>query len=474
MLNVISSDTAINDSLRSTTPDTVPVKQPVKRKDHYALYVFFILFAATLLNGLDASEFTGASTVIARELHLGINDIGILASAFTIFLTISIIPVGIWADRAKRSHVIAACLAIWSLATALTGLAGSFIALFFTRMFTGIGEAGYAPAGYSLVGDFFEDNQRGKVISGLSVASLLGPILGMVLGGVIAGLGTGSWKLAFLVTGIPGLILAFFAWRLREPARRQSGTLTNDARTMASSALKPAEIVADLGKLLRIKTLVCLTVIGVLTAFTSTALSSYFPILLQQHDTFGMTSAQAAIYAGLALGPTALIAIMLGGYLTDWLNRRYQSARLLVSVVSILLTAPLNMTALFIMLNTHNIILFSAVMVPAFFINMMHIGPLTAAMLDVVPAEMRASAIAIFVFIQRILGTALAPLVIGTLASSFDPGGLHFLHSLAGHDLTLALLITCPVAYIGAGIAGIAGLRWVGHDRTAAEGELAA
>ena len=472
MSSVISPDTEVGDSI--ATPETMPVKQPEKRKNHYAFYVLFILFVATLLNGLDASEFTSASTVIAKELHLSIGDIGVLASAFTIFLTISIIPVGIWADRAKRSHIIGACLAVWSLATALTGLASGFVALFFTRMFTGIGEAGYAPAGQSLVGDFYKDDQRGKVMSWLSVAGLLGPILGMVLGGVIAGLGTGSWRLAFLITGIPGLILAFFAWRLHEPVRRQTGTLTNDARTMAGSALKPAEILADFRKLLRIKTFVCLTVIEVLTAFTATALASYFPTLLQQRDTFGLTSGQAASYAGLALGPTALVAIVLGGYLTDWLYRRYQGARLLICVVSILLTAPLNMASLLIMLNTHNLVLFSAVMVPAFFINMTHMGPLSAAVLDVVPTEMRASGVAVSTFIQRILGTAMAPLIIGTMAGSFDPGGLHFLHSLAGHDLTLALLITCPVAYIGAGIAAIAGLRWVRHDQAVAEGELAA
>jgi MFS family permease len=70
-------------------------------------------------------------------------------------------------------------------------------------MFTGIGEAGYAPAGNSMVGDVFPEDHRAKVMSWLSVAGLIGPISGMVLGGVIAGLGPGSWRLAFLVTGIP-------------------------------------------------------------------------------------------------------------------------------------------------------------------------------------------------------------------------------------------------------------------------------
>src|SRR5579864_4933365 len=161
----------MNTDLASNKTITTQLSQNSKRR--YQLSVFFVLLVATLLNGLDSSEFTGASTVIARDLHLSINDIGILASAFTILLTISAIPLGLWADRAKRSRVIAACLAVWSLATTLTGMAGNFIVLFLTRAFTGIGEAGYAPAGNSLVGDVFREDQRGKVLSWLSLAAVI-------------------------------------------------------------------------------------------------------------------------------------------------------------------------------------------------------------------------------------------------------------------------------------------------------------
>ncbi len=459
--------TALLPENASKITDTPIVEQTSKSKNPYALYVFIVLLVATLLNGLDGSEFTSASTVIARELHLGIGDIGALASAFTIFLTISIIPIGLWADRAKRSHVIAACLAVWSLATALTGLASGFIALFVTRMFTGIGEAGYAPAGTSLVGDFFPEQQRGKVMSWLTVAGVVGPILGMVLGGMIAGLGQGTWRLAFLVTGIPGLVLALFAWRMREPARHLTGKLVNGT-AMTLGAWKPAEVLTQLSSLLRIKTFVCLTAMGVLTSFTATAMQTYFPTLLQQHDAFGLTSGQAGVYAGLVLGPTALVGILLGGYLADSLKRRYQSARLLICVVSILLVIPFNIASLLIV-STHNIILFSIIMVPTFFINTLHLAPLTVALLDVVPAEQRASGVAISVFLQRILGTAFAPLVIGMLAAGFDPSGLHFLHNMAGHDLVLALLSTCPLAFIGAGIVGVIGLRWIRRDQATVE-----
>ncbi len=452
-------DTDSTPAETTPTASTAPMAQK-QRRNTYPLYVFLILLLATLLNGLDSSEFTGASGVIGRELHLSIGNIGALASAFTIFLTISIIPLGLWADRAKRSHVIAACLAVWSLATAATGLAGNFIGLFVTRSITGIGEAGYQPAGNSLVGDTFREDQRGKVISWLTLAAVIGPLLGMVLGGVIAGLSSGSWRLAFLVTGIPGLILAFFAWRLREPARKTTGRLQN---LDAQSTLQAGYVIAQLRSLLRIKSFVCLVIIGILTTFTATALQTFFPILLQQHDTFGMTSGQAGSYAGLVLGPTAIVGVILGGYLADWLTHRYATARLLIIIVSVFLVIPLNIASL-LSANTHNLVLFSAILIPTFFINTLHLAPLGAAFLDVVPSESRASAIAISTFIQRILGSAAAPLLIGSLAGFFDPTGLHFLSSTAGHDIILAIICTCPLAFVCAGIVGLLGLRWIRAD----------
>ncbi len=110
-------------------------------------------------------------------------------------------------------------------------------------------------------------------------------------------------------------------------------------------------------------------------------------------------------------------------------------------------------------------------MIPAFFINTLHLAPLAAALLDVVPSESRASAVAISLFIQRILGSAFAPLLIGMLAGYFDSTGLHFLHNAAGRDIVLALVCTCPLAFAGAGITSIIGLRWIPTDRSAAGGE---
>jgi len=167
--------------------------------------------------------------------------------------------------------------------------------------------------------------------------------------------------------------------------------------------------------------------LALVTAIIGLLHGYYFPILLVQHDTFGLTPAQAGSYAGLVLGPTAIVGVILGGYLADWLTHRFASARLLIILTSVFLVIPLNIATL-LSTGTHNLTLFTAILIPTFFINMLHLAPLGAAFLDIVPSESRASANAITTFIQRILGSASAPLIIGLLTSLLDPGGQHFLH----------------------------------------------
>src|SRR5712691_12700724 len=188
----------------------------------YAAYVFWIMFSINLLNYLDRYVFAGASNIVAKELGLSIDQVGFLATAFIFVYAVGTLPLGVWADRSSRKNIVALCVAIWSLATAFTALANSFVTLFISRMVLGIGEAGYYPAGTAMLSDYFSRSKRAQVMSRWTAGSLVGLMVGFIAGGVIAGLGHGMWRLAFLFTGIPGLILAFLAWRLREPRRNQA------------------------------------------------------------------------------------------------------------------------------------------------------------------------------------------------------------------------------------------------------------
>src|SRR5216683_6917841 len=138
----------------------------------YATYVFWIMFSINLLNYLDRYVFTGAANTVAKELGLGIDQIGYLATAFILVYAVGTLPLGIWADRASRKNVIAICVTIWSLATVFTALAGNFLTLFLSRMVLGIGEAGYYPAGTALMSDYFSRKKRSRVMSLWSVGQL--------------------------------------------------------------------------------------------------------------------------------------------------------------------------------------------------------------------------------------------------------------------------------------------------------------
>jgi MFS transporter, Spinster family, sphingosine-1-phosphate transporter len=442
----------------------------------YAAYVFWIMFSINLINYLDRYVFTGAANTIAKELGLGIDQVGYLATAFILVYAVGTVPLGIWADRASRKNVIAICVTVWSLATVFTALAGNFLTLFFSRMVLGIGEAGYYPAGTALLSDYFSRTRRAQIMSRWTAGSLTGLMLGFIAGGVIAGLGYGMWRLAFLFTGIPGLILAFLCFRLREPRRNQADeeaieldphSLVNEVDIIdpPHTAVVPKNVVHQFGRLLRIRTLVVLIVMQIFAFFSQGAAVTFLPIYLQQKDTLGLSSGLASILSGGVVVIAGIVGLLIGGYMSDALNRRHPGARVLVCGIGFLLCAP----AFALSVTIHNEVAF----IVAFFITAMLInvynGPSTAATQDVVPSALRASAVAISLLLAHLLGDAFAPSLVGVLAKSFDPThGGHFTNYLAGGDLSLAMLVTCVPTLVVAGLVGIFGARWMKSDIAAA------
>jgi len=442
----------------------------------YAGYVFFVMFSINFLNYLDRYVFAGAANIVGKELGLGIDQVGFLATAFIVVYAIGTLPLGIWADRSSRKNIVAFCVTVWSLATAFTALTNSFITIFISRMVLGIGEAGYYPAGTAMLSDYFSRSKRAQVMSRWTAGSLIGLMVGFIAGGVIAGLGHGMWRLAFLFTGIPGLILAFLAWRLREPRRNQADeeaieldrqSSVNEVEVIDSphTVIISKNVVKQFGSLLRIRTLVVLIVMQVFAYFSQGASVTFLPIYLQQKDTLDLSSGLASILSGGVVVIAGIIGLIIGGYMADVLNRRYPGARVLVCGIGFLLCAP----AFALAVTIHS----EAIFIVSFFVTAMLInvynGPATAATQDVVPSALRASAVALSLLVAHLLGDAFAPSLVGVLARNFDVTGQHFANSVAGQDLSLALLVTCVPTLIVAGLVGIFGARWVKSDIAAAE-----
>src|SRR5215813_8334332 len=150
-----------------------------------ARMAFFILLVINILNYMDRSVLSAVQTIIQTEFGLTDTELGLLSSSFLFVYGIATLPLGVWADRGVRKNIVAICVTVWSCATAVGGLTRNFIQLFLSRSVLGIGEAGYAPASLSLIGDYFPKERRGRMLSIWSVGNLIGTAVGLAVGGLI-------------------------------------------------------------------------------------------------------------------------------------------------------------------------------------------------------------------------------------------------------------------------------------------------
>src|SRR2546428_5329945 len=178
--------------------------RPVPRG--YARYVLAVMVGINFLNYMDRWVASAASPLIQKEFHLSDAHVGLLGSAFLLVYALAALPFGYWADRGVRKTVVAAGVAIWSLATLFTGFARNFAQLFLSRAVLGIGEASYYPAGTSLLSDYFPKEQRGRVMSIWGAGSTVGIAVGFAGGGFIAE--KFGWRSAFFFAAVARILFA--------------------------------------------------------------------------------------------------------------------------------------------------------------------------------------------------------------------------------------------------------------------------
>ena len=177
-----------------------------------------MLTLINLLNYTDRNVVFALFEPIKRSLTLSDQQLGWLGSAYVIVLSLAALPLGVVGDLKSRRAVIAFGVGLWSLFTALGAAVTRFWQLLVCRSMVGVGEAGYGPAAQALIAEFFTGRRRAFAIGVYSVGMTFGGVLGIWLGGVLAE-HFHSWRPVFVVVGLPGVVLALLASRLREPQR---------------------------------------------------------------------------------------------------------------------------------------------------------------------------------------------------------------------------------------------------------------
>jgi MFS family permease len=373
-----------------------------------------------LLNTVDRHIVAILLDDIKRDLDLSDRQLGwILGPSFTIVYAICVLPVARWSDRGVRRSIIALGLTFWSLFTLSTAWAQSFVQLFIMRMGVGIGEASASPAAQSLISDSVPPEQRSRGLSMISIGAILGIAVGMAGGGWINELW--GWRAAFLIAGVPGLVLALvFRLTVREPARGEIEG--RDADTERSGSWWD-----DCRYLLSLPSMRWLLVAHALALFYSTGKGAWEPTFIRR--VYDMGSGAAGTWYFITTPIPGALGIFFGGWLCDRWKRRDERAHLWVPIISALGSIPL-LVAFLLWPESQRLPLplgLPAMPVAFLFsiagsvIGAMYTAPFLAAVQGLARLRARASAAALFSLTGSGIGSGLGPLLVGDLNDRLEP-----------------------------------------------------
>jgi MFS family permease len=366
-----------------------------------ALVALGLLTALNLLNYVDRYVLNGVQPLIQREFHINDNQAGRLTTMFFLVYMFTAPLTGWLGDRFRRKPLIIGGAIFWSLLTLLTALVHSYNELLFRHAIVGIGEASFGIFAPALLADYYAEGDRNRVLTIFYTAIPVGAALGYLIGGTVGG--HYGWRAPFYVAAVPGLVIAVLLWIfLREPARGASDTVAVPGVVAGKQPFlttlyhglvrNPAYVLATLGM--------------ALMTFSLGGISVWMPTFLVRYG--GDTLAEAGFQLGAITAVTGILGTFTGGFLAQrWLRTNHRALYLL-SAWSMLLGIPGAMLAFF---GPHSTI------VPAIFVAQfclfLNTGPLNAAIVNSVGAAIRATAIAVELFVIHALGDVPSPQIIG-------------------------------------------------------------
>jgi MFS family permease len=313
---------------------------------------------------------------------------------------------GYLGDRASRKWLIALGIFVWSLGTVLTGFAGGFSSLLGFRMLVGFGEASYATISPSLISDAYGPARRNNALTIFYVAIPIGAALGFLIGSQVAA--AWGWRYAFIGAGAPGLVLALSLLPFAEPERGRADAPGQDP-------LHKPDWKAVFQLLRGVD--FSLVVWGYV-AYTFAMGGFQFWGQSYLETVFGMTSKQAGGYLAGLIAVAGIVSTFAGGFAATAWRKRNPAAYALTLGLSTLAAAPF---AAWAFLGGTRFALLSGLSA-AILLLFLGTGPVNTLIVETVPVNLRASAMALSIFMIHLFGDFWSPEILGHLSDWFGLG----------------------------------------------------
>ena len=397
--------------------------------------ILLLLLIAYVFNFLDRQILSILKIPIKADLGLTDTQLGLMGGiAFASVYSTLAIPIARYADRRGRSRVIAVSVAVWSLFTAICGLAQNFWQLFLARMGVGVGEAGGVAPSYALIAEYFPPEKRARALAIFSLGIPIGSALGLFFGGWLAQ--SFDWRAAFVVIGLAGLPVGWAILRLvPEPERhlpaveaREPGLLD----TFGLLARKPSFWLLSFGA-------ASASVCGYGFGF-------WLPTLFNTN--LGLSLTDLGSYFGSIVLVGGIAGIFLGGLIADKLGGARPGAYAAVPAVAFLLTGPLYAIAFY----TQSLWLGWLLYTLPYALSLAWLGPIVNAVQNLVAPPLRATASACFLLINNLVGIGFGTFIFGYAADQLRP-------SMGDEALRTALLYGCGFYLLAALLCALAALR---------------
>ncbi len=423
----------------------------------YKAAVLGLLLATYTFNFIDRTIIATIGQAIKVDLKLTDTQLGLLGGLyFALLYTLLGIPIARLAERWNRVSIISVSLVVWSGFTALCGAATSFAQLALFRFGVGVGEAGCSPPSHSLISDYYEPKKRATALSIYSFGIPLGTMFGAVAGGWLAQ--EFSWRVAFVIVGLPGIILALIVKLvIKEPPRGYSEIKERplEAEDVVVEPAKPAFSLATefselwaVFKILFFKWPVLNMVLGVtIASFGSYGSGAFVPSYFVR--AFGLGLAQVGLITGLIGGFSAGIGTLVGGFLSDWAGKRSVKWYAWVPAIGLIICTPIYILAY---LQTDWKATAMILLVPGIF-HYVYLAPTFAVVQNSVEPRRRATATALLFFFLNLIALGGGPVFTGWLIDHLaqyhfnvpDAGGvIHSVLGSFGAEGGQSFAATCP------------------------------